>query len=224
MCGRLFLARRAREIAEILGIRLGLGAERWTPRYNVAPTQDVLAVVAEEAVSVVEPRRWGLIPSWAKEASIGHHMINARIETVASKPSFWRLLRSNRCVVLAEGFFEWRRDRGAKVPYAIRSPGKDVLLGFAGLWARWQPSEGEEILSCTIITRPAAGNLNEIHDRMPALLPREAWGEWVEKEVSEPAAAVKLVEDVVPPKLEAVQITSLVNNPRNDTPEVLKPA
>ncbi|MBI4566345.1 MAG: SOS response-associated peptidase [Planctomycetes bacterium] len=117
-----------------------------------------------------------MIPSWAKDASIGNRMINARIETLASKPAFSRLLRSNRCVVVAEGFFEWCRDRGGKIPYAIWAPGKDELLGFAGLRAKWKPPEGDEVLSCTIITRPAEGKLTEIHDRMPAMLPREARG------------------------------------------------
>src|SRR5262245_37084339 len=167
MCGRFFLARRAAEIARALGLPLSPGAESWRPRYNIAPTQDVLAVVASaDKKGVIESRRWGLIPHWAKDPSIGNRMINARLETVASKPSFAKPFRQARCVILADGFFEWLREGERKTPYLIRPKSRDEVLGFAGLCARWKPEKGDEIHSCTIITRPAAGPAGKIHDRM----------------------------------------------------------
>src|SRR5688572_30797004 len=110
MCGRLFLARRAREIAQLLGLNLFRGADRWLPRYNIAPTQDVLTVVAGAAGTEIVPLRWGLIPTWAKDPAIGNRMINARREKLASKPAFSRPLRTSRCIILADGFYEWKKD------------------------------------------------------------------------------------------------------------------
>ena len=224
MCGRFFLARRALEIAEALGLGLSAGAGSWRPRYNIAPTQDVLAVVAGADGPVIEPRRWGLIPHWAKDATIGNRMINARLETVASKPAYARPFRSARCVVLADGFYEWRRDGKRKTPVMMRSPSPDEILGFAALWARWKPEKGDEVLSCTIITRPAAGPAAKVHDRMPAVLPRDSWPDWLNADPADPKALMKALDGAPTPKLETIEITTAVNNPRNDTPEILKPA
>ena len=224
MCGRFFLARRALEIAQALGLPLSPGANSWGPRYNIAPTQDVLTVVAGPEGVLIEPRRWGLIPHWAKDATIGNRMINARLETVASKPSFARPFRSARCVVLADGFYEWRRDGARKVPHAIRPPSPDEILGFAGLWSRWKPEKGDEILSCTIITRPASGAAAKIHERMPAILHRASWPDWLKADPADPKALMKALDEAPTPKLETVAITTKINNPRNDAPGVLTPA
>src|SRR5262245_57700140 len=178
MCGRFFLARRAAEIARALGLQLSPQAESWRPRYNIAPTQDVLAVVKGDAGPVIEPRRWGLIPHWAKDETIGNRMINARLETIADKPSFARPLKSTRCVVLADGFYEWKKEGSRKVPVAMRAR-DDGILGFAGVWTTWKPPSGDPVCSCTIITRAAEGSPAEVHDRMPAFLPRAMWEEWV---------------------------------------------
>jgi putative SOS response-associated peptidase YedK len=224
MCGRFFLARRALEIAQALGLGLSPGAGAWRPRYNIAPTQDVLAVVAGPEGSVIEPLRWGLIPYWAKDPSIGNRMINARLETVASKPAYARPFRSARCVVLADGFYEWRREGTRKTPIMMRPPSRDEILGFAGLWARWKPEKGDEVLSCTIITRPAAGAAAKIYERMPAILPRESWTDWLGADPSDPKALMKALDSAPTPKLETVEISTAVNNPRNDSPDILKPA
>ena len=223
MCGRFFLARRALEIAQALGLPLAPGAGSWKPRYNIAPTQDVLTVVAGPGGPVIEPRRWGLIPHWAKDATIGNRMINARLETVASKPSFARPFRSARCLVLADGFFEWHRDGDRKTPYLIRHPSPDEILGFAGLWARWKPEKGDEVLSCTIITRPAAGSAAKIHERMPAILPRESWKDWLDADPADPRSLMKALDEAPTPKLDTVAISTKVNNPRNDAPGILTP-
>jgi|SRR5688572_29326154 len=223
MCGRFFLARRAAEIARALGLAFAPQAETWRPRYNIAPTQDVLAVVAGPDGPVIEPRRWGLIPHWAKDAAIGNRMINARLETLAEKPSFSRPLKSTRCVVLADGFYEWKRLPERKVPVAMRSPTEEIL-GFAGLWTTWKPPEGEPVHSCTIITREAAGPAKDVHDRMPAFLPRALWEEWVAPRTEEPAVLRDSLGKVPPPDLRITELSTLVNNPRNDSPDILKPA
>jgi len=224
MCGRFFLARRAAEIAKALGLELSPGAGSWKPRYNIAPTQDVLAVVAGSGGPLIEPRRWGLIPHWAKDPAIGNRMINARLETVASKPAFARSFRTARCVVLADGFYEWRKEGDRKTPYAIRPPGPDEILGFAGLWARWKPDKGDEILSCTIITRHAEGPAAKIHERMPAILPRDSWKDYVTADPADPKALMKALDEAPAPDLKPVAVSTAVNNPRNDKPEILTPA
>lgn len=219
MCGRFFLARRALEIAQALGLALSPRAGEWRPRYNIAPTQDVLAVVAGP---LIESRRWGLIPHWAKDATIGNRMINARIETIATKPSYSKPFRTSRCVVLADGYFEWRKTPSGKVPVALSLP-SGGLMGFAGIWTTWRPPEGEPVDSCTIITREAEGNAAEVHDRMPAFLPRESWEKWVAPGDMEPGELLKIALEAKAPALRTTEVSKLVNNPRNDQPDVLKP-
>jgi putative SOS response-associated peptidase YedK len=224
MCGRFFLARRALEIAQALGLPLSPRAESWRPRYNIAPTQDVLTVVAApEAPAIIDARRWGLIPSWAKDPSIGNRMINARLETVASKPAFARPFRTSRCVILADGFFEWRREGERKTPILLRPSSPDEILGFAGMWARWKPGEGDEVLSCTIITRPAKGPAAEVHERMPAIIRRESWPQWLGADPADPRSLMKALDEAPIPNLKTVPIATTVNNPRNDVPEILIP-
>jgi putative SOS response-associated peptidase YedK len=222
MCGRFFLARRALEIAQALGLPLSPLAETWRPRYNIAPTQDVLAVVAGAAGPVIEPRKWGLIPHWAKDPAIGNRMINARLETLAEKPSYSRPLRSTRCVVLADGFFEWKKTPGAKIPVAL-TPASDGLLGFAGIWTTWKPPAGDPVHSCTIITRPAEKNIAEVHDRMPAMIPRESWEAWVSPQEMSAEELVARLTAASAPEVRLTEVSTLVNSPRNDTPDVLKP-
>jgi putative SOS response-associated peptidase YedK len=210
------------EIAQALGLPVSPLAGSWRPRYNIAPTQDVLAVVAGPDGPVIEPRKWGLIPHWAKDAAIGNRMINARLETIAEKPSYSRPLKSTRCVVLADGFYEWKKTSSGKVPVAIMPP--DGMLGFAGIWATWKPPEGDPILSCTIITREAAGPVAKVHDRMPAILPRASWEEWISPRDVTPEQLVEALTKAPRPDLRTTEVSTRVNNPRNDSPELLKPA
>lgn len=223
MCGRFFLARRALEISRALGIGLSPGAAAWRPRYNIAPTQDILVAAPGPEGDRLDVRRWGLIPVWAKDPSIGNRMINARLETVASKPAHARPFRSGRCVILADGFYELKKEGKGKTPYALRAPREEDILGFAGLQGRWTSPRGEEIRSCTIITRPAEGAASKVHERMPAILPRESWEAWLAPD-ADPKALLRLLESLVAPRLEAVALSKAVNNPGNDSPEVLKPA
>lgn len=223
MCGRFFLARRALEIAQALGLPMSLGADRWEPRYNIAPTQDVLTVVAHSMGLRLMPLRWGLIPEWAEYPAIGNEMFNARLETIASEPSYGRPFRNSRCIVLADGFFEWRKDETRKSPVMIRPKGRDII-GFAGVATLWRPPDGPEVLSCAIITRPAEGPVSRIHDRMPAILSRKAWESWADPELQDPVTLMKLLETERGHDLETVEVSTLVNSPKNDGPEVLEPA
>ena len=147
-----------------------------TPSYNIAPTQEVAAVVEEDEKRKLEMFHWGLIPSWAKDPSIGNKMINARAETVSEKPSFRKAFKVRRCLILADGFYEWQKTDNGKQPYYIKMQ-DDSPFAFAGLWEIWQ--NGEEIRSATIITTEANDLMNEIHHRMPVILPPEDYGMWL---------------------------------------------
>jgi putative SOS response-associated peptidase YedK len=146
-------------------------------------------------------------------------MINARLETVASKPSFARPFRSARCVVLADGFYEWRREGEKKTPFMIHPPSEDEILGFAGLWSRWKPEKGDEVLSCTIITRPAAGAAAKIHERMPAILPRASWPDWLKADPADPKALMKALDEAPTP-----EARNRRSRPRSTTRETILPA
>jgi len=223
MCGRFTLSKDGLWVMSQLRVPAGPRAEQWKPRYNIAPTQDVLALLATPEGPRLEVLKWGLIPSWAKDPKIGNRMINARVETVDSKPAFRRLLQARRCVVLADGFYEWKAIPGGKIPTHIRPPGQ-ALIGFAGLWDLWKDPKGDEIKSCTILTTEARGPVKEVHERMPVILPREAWSAWIGVEKADPAKLMDLVRAAPVPGLEVVPVSKLVNSPRNDGPEILAPA
>src|SRR5258705_5419577 len=143
MCGRFTLSKDGLWVMSQLRVPAGPRAEQWKPRYNIAPTQDVLALLATPEGPRLEVLKWGLIPSWAKDPTIGNRMVNARADTVSSKPAFRRLVPTRRCVVLADGFYEWKALPGGKVPTHVRPPGQS-LIGFAGLWDLWKDPKGEE--------------------------------------------------------------------------------
>jgi putative SOS response-associated peptidase YedK len=223
MCGRFFLARRADEIAKALGVGNASGLDRWRPRYNIAPSQDILAIVAGEKGMVLELRRWGLIPGWAKDEKIGWKMINARSETIAGKPSFRSAFKKRRCLILADGFYEWKRDAKVKVPHAIRLKSKE-LLAMAGIWERWQPPKGEEILSAAIVTTGPNSLMEKIHDRMPVIIPRDCWDFWLDPENETRLETLGRLFQPYPAKeMEAFAISTAVNSPKNDSADLLSP-
>lgn len=219
MCGRYTLVTPVGELAERFGVEGPL--PELPPSYNVAPGRGVAAVVAEGGRRRLEVLRWGLVPPWADDPSIGDRMINARAETVASKPSFRRAFRERRCLIPADGFYEWQRLDGGKQPYYVRR--KDgARFAFAGLWEIWR-REGEEIRSCTILTTEANGLLGGIHDRMPVIVPPDLYGLWLEG-----GAEREELDAVLRPypgdDLEAYPVSRLVNNPANDDPRCIEPA
>ena len=219
MCGRFSLTADLGELArrfEFDGNLLDL-----EPNYNVAPTQNVLTVIGGE-----NRRggfmRWGLIPHWAKTASIGSRMINARAETVAQRPAFRDAFRRRRCLVLADGFYEWQRAGSVKKPMRIVMESGEPFA-FAGLWAMWRDSEGNRIPSCTIITTEANDLLRPIHNRMPVILPREMEEFWLDRDVQDVAVLENALTAYPSELMQTYQVSTLVNSARNSGPQVVEP-
>lgn len=201
---------------------LGKVPSEWTPRYNTAPGQNI-PVVRNAKSHDVDMLRWGLIPSWAKEEKIGYRMINARSETIQEKPSFRSAFKQRRCLILADGFYEWQKPASKGAP---KSPFRFTLkntqpFAFAGLWETWQNEEKEEILSCTIITCAPNELVGKVHNRMPVILGKERCWQWLEED-----ALDELQKMLVPYQAEqmnAYPVSQRVNNPRFDDKEVIKP-
>ena len=192
------------------------------PRYNVAPTQSVLAVLNRDG-NQVELMRWGLIPFWAKDPSIGNRMVNARAETVAQKSAFRNPLRKQRCLVLADGFFEWRKEEKGKTPMYITAKSK-APFGMAGLFETWKSPEDELIRSCTIITTSPNSLMEPIHNRMPVILSRDAEAIWLDPDIESTDALNPLLVPCPAEDLEAIFVSTLVNSAKNDFPECIMAA
>ncbi len=220
MCGRFTLTVSARVLAELFEVPEPDGL---APRYNIAPTQHVLVARTGEGGRELTGVRWGLIPHWADDPSIGNRMINARGETVATKPAFRSALKHRRCLIPADGFYEWKKVGAGKQPHLIRFADKRAFA-FAGLWERWLRRDGgEPIDSCTIITTTPNELLRELHDRMPVILPTAAFEEWLRPE---PLAAPRLDELLAPhpaAEMEAFPVSRRVNSPANDDPSCVEP-
>jgi len=217
MCGRFSLTRGDRDIEEEFGVKVPL---TFPPRYNIAPTQEVL-VLLDDGERCIEVLRWGLIPSWAKDPKMGQRLINARVETLLERPSFREAFRKRRCLILADGFYEWRIAQGRKIPVYVRLKSKRPF-GFAGLWERWTSPEGLAIKTCTIITTEANELLKPIHKRMPAIVPKGLIDLWLD-----PQSDLKRLSDVLKPypseELEAYEVSQLVNSPKNDLQQCVEP-
>ncbi len=192
------------------------------PNYNIAPTQEVAAVVEEDEKRKLEVFRWGLIPSWAKDPSIGNKMINARAETVSEKPSFRSAFKKRRCLIVADGFYEWQKTDNGKQPYHFRMKDSSPFA-FAGLWEAWD-GQGEEIRSCSIVTTDANDLMNEIHHRMPVILHPENYGVWLDQGFAEKEALTDLLRPYPSDEMEAYPVSRRVNKPANNEPSVIEPA
>ncbi|HPF25464.1 MAG TPA: SOS response-associated peptidase [Steroidobacteraceae bacterium] len=217
MCGRYAFYSPQEAVARLFGVTSAAPLE---PRYNICPTQFV-PVVRTGAARVRELAMlyWGLVPFWAKEKSLGARMINARAETVAAKPAFRAAYRKRRCLVLADGYYEWRPSAQGKQPYFIRAADGQPLA-MAGLWESW--GTGEVLESCTIITTAALGSVAELHDRMPRILPATRHSEWLD-----PATELESLEAVLGAPVEVDlafhPVSKRVNSPRNEGPELIAP-
>ena len=188
-------------------------------RYNIAPTQEVLTVAGGETRRGGF-MRWGLIPHWAKDPKIGSRMINARAETVAEKPAFRDALRRRRCLVLADGFYEWQKTGGARRPMRIVMRSGEPFA-FAGLWSVWRDAQGNRVPSCTIITTEANDLLRQIHDRMPVILPRDLEELWLDASVDDLGALGSVLAPHPSGAMDAYEVSTLVNSAANDVPEVI---
>lgn len=215
MCGRFSLKAHPDDLEKILGLPIPPGVR---PRFNIAPTQEVLAITCEEEDWQPRLLRWGLVPFWADDPAIGNRMINARAETVAEKPAYRSAFVRRRCVVLADGFYEWQKRPGGKQPMRIRLR-SDEPFALAGLWERWD-KRGRRLETCTLLTTVANRLVEPIHDRMPVILARSEWERWLSPG-TRAAELGPLLRPYEADDLEAYEVSTLVNSPVHDIPECL---
>ncbi len=224
MCGRFAMTAPASDIAEIFQVDV---LPEILPRYNVAPTNEVACVVEEDGQRKVDLFRWGLIPSWAKDKKIGYRTINARADTVASKPSFRAAFKRRRLLVVATGFYEWERHgtgkSALKIPHLIQTDDAKPF-GMAGLWEVWRdPETDEEIRSCTIVTTDGNELMAPIHDRMPVILPADRWDLWLDRGMEDKEVLQELLQPYPADKMQERRVSQLVGNVKNKGPEVQGP-
>jgi putative SOS response-associated peptidase YedK len=242
MCGRYASSRRPEDLVEEFEIDKVEVAEPLPPDYNVAPTKQVYAVVQrpadpqdEHGASERQLRsvRWGLVPFWAKDPSVGNKMINARMETVHEKPAYRRPFASRRCLLPADGYFEWyateqktKAGKPVKQPFFIH-PADGGLLAMAGLYEVWRDKTRDDddpqrfLWSCTVITTSAEDSVGHIHDRMPLMVERDRWASWLDPAVHDPDTLKQLLVPAAPGRLEAYPVSTAVNSVRNNGPELL---
>lgn len=194
--------------------------EDFRPRYNISPTQQV-PVIVDHGERSIQLYRWGLIPSWAKDPSIGYKMINARGETVHEKPSFRRPFQKSRCLVASDGFYEWKKEGKSKTPYRITLKSREPFA-FAGVWDTWTDPEGKEVKSFSIVTTSASDLLKPIHDRMPVILKPEDEEIWLDPD-AKVDQLLKLIGPYPEAEMEAYSVSSIVNSARNETPDCIVP-
>ena len=218
MCGRFALKNPK-------AIKASFGLEEMPdlpPRYNIAPSQDIAIVRFSPAGRHLSLAHWGLIPSWSKESDKSYSTINARAETVDSKPSFRVSFRDHRCLIPADGFFEWETTTAGKQPHLIRrSDGAPFAM--AGLWSRWRgAAAGEPVESCTILTCPANELVSRLHDRMPVIVPASRWDRWLDP-ATDPAALGDVLVAAPADDMESIPVSRAVNSSANDSPECVRP-
>jgi len=196
-----------------------------TPNYNVAPTQEILTIIKHDNENKLERLHWGIVPFWAKDISIGSRMINARAETVSSKPSFRNAFKKRRCLIPADGFYEWKGEKGNKQPYYV-SISSGEPFAFAGLWETWTDKKSDEesvYNSCTIITTAASESIREIHHRMPAILDPKSHEKWLNFDIINSKELQLIIDDGVIHDMIFYPVSKLVNSVKNNDPNCIKP-
>jgi putative SOS response-associated peptidase YedK len=224
MCGRFTLALSDEDAGQEFAQAFGLAEVPNLPqRYNIAPSQAIAVVLAEpDSSRQLQWMQWGLVPSWAKDSAIGNKLINARAETVSEKPSFRAAFKRRRCLIPADGFYEWQYVGGRKQPYYIFLEGHQPFA-FAGLWEHWQSGDGSEIRTCTIITTIANELMTPIHDRMPVILEPDDYAQWLDPKLQDPSQLQALLRPYLLPGLQGHAVSSKVNRPQFDAPECAAP-
>jgi len=220
MCGRTVLAASPEDLREVFGLD---EVPDLVPRYNVTPSQGLAAVRVLRGTERrrLDVLRWGLVPAWAESPKAGQKLALARAETVATTPAFRDAFRQRRCLVVVDGFYEWKRGDGAgSRPFLFRAPDRKPFA-LAGLWERWGSKDGEIVESCAILTQRALAPIEAVHDRMPVVLAPDAWESWLDPE-AEPAALAGLLAPR-PPGLVAMAVSTYVNDPRHDDPRCFEP-
>ena len=226
MCGRFTLRTPTKTLASLFD---GLRFPDSKPRYNIAPTQDVVCVrQSVEGNNEAVMLRWGLVPFWSKDLKIGARMINARSETAATKPAFRAAFKRRRCLVLADGFYEWKKEGKEKLPFYITRP-DDGPFCMAGLWESWQEKQPDDkthssrIESCSVLTTSANSMMESLHDRMPVILPQEKYDFWLDNQFSDRGQLESLLVPCPDDELQARPVSKIVNKPANDGPECIAP-
>ena len=217
MCGRFSLTASGETIAQQFDLAEVLDIPK---HYNIAPTQTVATIVVDNKRKY-QPMRWGLIPYWAKDSKIGSRLINARVETVTEKPSFRNLIKQRRCLVIADGYYEWQSQKGRKQPYYFQV-GEHQPFAFAGLWDTWRSPDGE-IMSCTLLTTDASAEVSPVHHRMPVIVPPQAYSQWLDPNITDPEAVLPLLNSDIYQSLSSYPVSAVVNNPTNNSAECVQP-
>jgi putative SOS response-associated peptidase YedK len=219
VCGRFTLTSTPEALAERFDLSAAL---RFEPRYNIAPGQDILAIREGEGGRRATPLRWGLVPRWAKDPAVGNRMINARMETVGEKPAFRDAFLRRRCLVPADGFYEWAPADHGKQPHHIHQVDHG-LFAMAALWEQWADPAGGTLESCTLLTRPACAPVSELHDRMPVILEAGLLEAWLDPERVDPDEILPLIAQDGGPELVHHPVSRRVNQPAWDVPACLEP-
>jgi putative SOS response-associated peptidase YedK len=220
MCGRKTLTRDIQSIIEEMAIEEWQDSDFYAPSFNIAPTQSS-PIMIDHMGRRVKPMKWGLIPNWAKDTTIGSKLINARSETLLQKPSFQNLVPRKRCVVITDGYYEWKRTSGKSIPYYIHHP-DNKLLPMAGLWDIWKNESDESIYSYTVITTTPAPEIEYIYHRMPVILKPENINPWLQVHNTSIPNAMKLLKPYTEP-LQSYPVSTLVNSPKNNQKECMAP-
>jgi putative SOS response-associated peptidase YedK len=219
MCGRFELHSAFEVIARLFGLTSSMFAG--PAGYNISPGQDIAIIVSEGSARRLTTCHWGFVPSWCKELNEGYKMINARAETVAEKPSFREAFSRHRCLVVADGFYEWKNEGGKKRPFYVhRRDGRP--FGMAGLYNLWVSPEGNTVCTSAIITTNANEELAPIHDRMPVILPMDATGLWLDPDVHEKEKLLPMLKPYPADEMELYEVSTLVSSPKNDSAELIK--
>jgi len=216
MCGRYRLSRRKQVVEEYF--ESASEEEDWSPRYNIAPTQPVATVRQSGSGRILSMMRWGLVPSWATDIKIGNQLINGRSESVLEKPAFREAFRSRRCLIPADGFYEWKKAGKQRHPFHFGMK-DNSLFAFAGVWDRWKSPGGAMLQSCSILTTATNELLNGVHDRMPVILPRRHYEAWLTAPAAEPERLAELLVPFDAGLMSRYPVGSLVNKPENETHE-----
>ena len=220
MCGRYTLGRSTKDILQRYAVQQSLF--EMSPRYNIAPSQMVPVVLNDDGTRVLQGFKWGLIPFWVKDLSKSKPLINARAESLGEKPSFKQALVRRRCIIPADGFYEWKGQAPHRTPvYIKRRDGEP--FGFAGLWERWTSADGEVVMSCAIITVTPNQLMSEIHNRMPAMLERADEDTWLDAGIKDTEKLLSVLKPYPDSEMEAYPVSRKVNSPATDTAECIEP-
>ncbi|MEH6944203.1 SOS response-associated peptidase [Bacillus sp. JJ722] len=221
MCGRFTLFADYEELIERFQIESAFDEEEYVESYNIAPSHSVVAVIHDGKQNRMGYLRWGLVPAWAKDDKIGYKMINARAETIAEKPSFRNSFGRRRCLILADSFYEWKKDEKKKIPMRIKLKNNEAF-GMAGIWDAWKKSDGSLLYTCSVITTTPNPLMMGIHDRMPVIFTKKDEKTWLNRANKDLSSLQQLLKPFDEKKMEAFEISSDVNSPKNNGPQLIQ--